>query len=359
MKKYKTINYLILLIICAFTLLGCNSKNISNVSASTNLKSNIEAQSENGNSLYTNNTFDSSNSVNVASATSLSIENIPKFTDKPYVTINNNEPFFEESDYTSTSFEKYSDLDNLGRCGLAFANIGQDLMPTEERGAIGMIKPSGWQTVKYDNVSGKYLYNRCHLIGYQLTAENANEKNLITGTRYLNIEGMLPFENMLADYIKETGNHVLYRVTPIYEGNNLLANGVLMEGKSVEDNGSGICFNIFAYNNQPGISINYANGDSFLLKSSESKIDESATNTAIDTNSKSEKKSTEESTNQSTVNTSDADSSTYILNTNSHKFHLPTCSSVKRMSDSNKEEVTATRDELIKEGYEPCKICNP
>eukprot|EP00831_Metopus_contortus_P083013 TRINITY_DN9106_c0_g1_i3.p1 TRINITY_DN9106_c0_g1~~TRINITY_DN9106_c0_g1_i3.p1 ORF type:complete len:203 (-),score=17.80 TRINITY_DN9106_c0_g1_i3:180-788(-) len=156
--------------------------------------------------------------------------------------------FFKESDYTSTSFEKYSDLDSLGRCSVAFSNIGKDLMPTKKREAIGMIKPSGWQTVKYDNVDGKYLYNRCHLIGYQLTAENANEKNLITGTRYLNIEGMLPFENMVADYIKETGNHVLYRVTPIYDGNNLVADGVLMEGKSIEDKGKGICFNVFAYN---------------------------------------------------------------------------------------------------------------
>lgn len=194
----------------------------------------------------------------------ISMADIPEYAGQAYIAINNNIPDFEEADMTEISFEWYSDLDDLGRCGVAFANVGQDLMPTEERGSISQVKPSGWQSVKYDIVDGKYLYNRCHLIGYQLTAENANKKNLITGTRYLNIEGMLLFENMVADYVKETANHVLYRVTPIFEGNELVARGVQMEGYSVEDQGEAICFNVFAYNVQPGIVIDYRTGESWL-----------------------------------------------------------------------------------------------
>lgn len=200
------------------------------------------------------------------SEASFDLEEIPEFDGKtPYVTINNNIPNFNEEDLTTESFEKYSELDELGRCGVAFANIGLDTMPTEERESIGQIKPTGWQTVKYDCVDGKYLYNRCHLIGYQLTAENANKNNLITGTRYLNVDGMLPFENQVADYIEDTENHVLYRVTPIFEENNLIASGVQMEAKSVEDNGEGICFNVYIYNCQPGIEIDYLTGESKLI----------------------------------------------------------------------------------------------
>jgi len=186
------------------------------------------------------------------------------YSGEPYATLNDNQPGFSGSDMTTVSFEVYSDLDSLGRCGTAFANVGTDLMPTEERGSISQVKPTGWQTVKYDIVDGKYLYNRCHLIGYQLTAENANKKNLITGTRYMNVEGMLPFENMVADYIKETDNHVLYRVTPEFEGNNLVAKGVQIEAYSVEDEGEGICFNVYVYNVQPGVVIDYSTGDSWL-----------------------------------------------------------------------------------------------
>lgn len=199
-------------------------------------------------------------------AESYTITNIPEYEGKAYIEINNNEPNFEEKDINTVTFEKYSNLDNLGRCGIAFANISKELMPTSERGSIGMIKPSGWYTVKYDIVDGKYLYNRCHLIGYQLTGENANEKNLITCTRYMNTVGMLEFENKVADYIKTTNNHVLYRVTPIYENDNLLATGVQMEALSVEDNGEGIKFNVFVYNVQDGITINYQNGESYLNK---------------------------------------------------------------------------------------------
>ena len=197
---------------------------------------------------------------------SFNLEEVPEFEEhQPYVILNENNPNFNEEDLTTKSFEKYSELDELGRCGVAFANIGRDIMPTEERESIGQVKPTGWQVAKYDCVDGKYLYNRCHLIGYQLTAENANAKNLITGTRYMNVEGMLPFENQVAEYVKETGNHVLYRVTPIFEGNNLVANGVQIEAKSVEDDGDGILFNIYVYNNQPNIEIDYLTGKSKLI----------------------------------------------------------------------------------------------
>ena len=177
--------------------------------------------------------------------------------------INSNEPYFTDEDLTLEPFERFSDLDHLGRCGVAYANVCRELMPTEPRGEIGQVKPSGWHTVKYDWVDGKYLYNRCHLLGFQLTGENANKKNLITGTRYMNVDGMLPFENMIDDYVEETGNHVLYRVTPIFEGENLVANGVLMEALSVEDAGEGVRFNVFCYNAQPGVVIDYATGESW------------------------------------------------------------------------------------------------
>lgn len=229
---------------------------------------------------------------------------------------------------TTKSFEKYSELDNLGRCSVAYACVGKDIMPTEKRGAIGSVKPSGWHTVKYDCVDGKYLYNRCHLIGYQLTGENANNKNLITGTRYLNVEGMLPFENMVADYVKETDNHVLYRVTPIFKGENLLASGVQMEAKSVEDNGDGISFNVYCYNVQPDIVIDYKTGESWEV-GNEKSISESDTKI------------------------------TYILNTNTKKFHLKSCSSAKNLPDKNREEYRGNRNDLISKGYEPCKKCNP
>ena len=205
----------------------------------------------------------------VYDADNIGIENIEEvlgaveeFSGEPYVVINNNIPFFTEDDITDVSYEMYGEMDYLERCTVAEACIGEDIMPFEERGAIGHVKPSGWHTVKYNCVDGRYLYNRCHLIGYQLTGENANRENLITGTRYMNVEGMLPFENMVADYVKETGNHVMYRVTPLFEGENLLASGVVMEALSVEDNGEGICFNVYCYNAQPGIVIDYATGNS-------------------------------------------------------------------------------------------------
>ena len=201
--------------------------------------------------------------INSGSSSS-NMEDIVDYNGNSYVIVNDNNPYFKEEEYTTDSFEKYSELDSLGRCGVAYANISKELMPTEKRGSIGSIKPSGWHTVKYDHIDGKYLYNRCHLIGYQLTGENANEKNLITCTRSMNTKGMLQFENMVTKYIKDTGNHVLYRVTPVFEGNNLVATGVEMEAYSVEDNGKGIKFNVFVYNIEDGIIIDYKTGDSKL-----------------------------------------------------------------------------------------------
>lgn len=258
---------------------------------------------------------------------SYNLESIPEYTGDPYVVINENVPFFTESDFTEEAFETYSDLDELGRCGAAFANVGKETMPTEERGQIGMIKPSGWQTVKYDCVDGKYLYNRCHLIGYQLSAENANEKNLITGTRYLNVSGMLPFENMVADYIKNTGNHVLYRITPIYQDKNLVASGVLMEAQSVEDDTIRFC--VYCYNVQPGIQIDYATGKSSLAAGSEE------------------------------ASKAPDQEATYILNENSKKIHIPDCPSVQDTKPKNRKEYHGLLQELLDDGYTGCKNCNP
>ena len=282
----------------------------------------------------------------VAGAGAVKSEDIPAYSNSTYITLSDNTPSFKENELSVKSYEYYRPLDRLGRCGPAVACVGKDLMPTEERGAIGQIKPTGWHTVKYDCVDGKYLYNRCHLIGYQLSGENANERNLITGTRYLNIKGMLPFENMVADYVKETNNHVMYRVTPVFEGDNLLATGVKIEAYSVEDNGDGISFNVFCYNIQPGIVIDYATG--------ESRLAETATVT----------QSTQPATSKTYTSTSapyvnNDVSGTYILNTNTKKFHRPNCSSVKRMKESNKESYSGSRDSLIDRGYSPCKNCNP
>ena len=294
---------------------------------------------------------ESSAPTEITTASSFSLSDVPAYSGKAYISVNGNVPYFTAAELTTTSFETYSDLDTLGRCGVTYACIGQDLMPTKERGSIGMVKPTGWHTVRYDDlVDGKYLYNRCHLIGYQLTGENANTKNLITGTRYLNIEGMLPFENMVADYIQETNNHVLYRVTPIFEGNNLLANGVLMEGYSVEDKGAGVSYCVFAYNVQPGIEIDYATGESKLADGAQQ--EELKTATVTPTPSPEPEK-------QEPVTGSEASQADYILNTNTKKFHYPTCSSVNDMKEKNKQEFFGTRDEAISNGYSPCGRCKP
>lgn len=294
---------------------------------------------------------ESSAPTEITTASSFSLSDVPAYSGKAYTSVNGNVPYFTAAELTTTSFETYSDLDTLGRCGVTYACIGQDLMPTKERGSIGMVKPTGWHTVRYDDlVDGKYLYNRCHLIGYQLTGENANTQNLITGTRYLNIEGMLPFENMVADYIQETNNHVLYRVTPIFEGNNLLANGVLMEGYSVEDKGAGVSYCVFAYNVQPGIEIDYSTGESKLADGAQQEEQKTATVTPTPS---------PEPEKQEPVTGSEASQADYILNTNTKKFHYPTCSSVNDMKEKNKQEFFGTRDETIALGYSPCGRCKP
>lgn len=206
--------------------------------------------------------------INTDTKQSFDIDSVPEFAGKAYVEIDNNKPHFSEEEINiKDGYESYSKLDKYGRCGVAFAKVGKATMPTEKRGSIGMIKPTGWHTIRYDNlIKDKYLYNRCHLIGYQLTGENANEKNLITGTRYLNVTGMLPFENEVAEYIENTNNNVLYRATPIFVGDELVARGVHLEAFSIEDNGKGISFNVYCYNNQPNIAIDYKTGESKALK---------------------------------------------------------------------------------------------
>lgn len=267
-----------------------------------------------------------------ASAVSVSLEEVPAYSGSPYVELDGNLPGFSLEERTTDSFETYSTLDALGRCGPAYACIGQDLMPTEDRESISSVRPTGWVQAEYDFVEGGSLYNRCHLIGFQLTGENANEENLITGTRYMNVEGMLPFENMVADYIKETGNHVLYRAIPIFEGENLVASGVVMEAFSVEDEGEGVCFHVYVYNVQPGVEIDYATGESWETGDSASSALESQ------------------------AEEQEAD---YVLNTSSKKFHRPDCPSVDSMSGKNRQEYHGTREELIAQGYEPCGSCNP
>ena len=248
----------------------------------------------------------------------------PQYTGELYVAVNDNQPNFTDSDRKAEPYEFYSDLDELGRCGYAMACLQQKLMPTEDRTAIGHVKPSGWQSVQYDFVEGKYLFNRSHLIGFQLAGENDNEKNLITGTRYFNATGMLIFENMVADYLKETGNRVLYRVTPFYEGNDLVAKGVYMEAWSVEDQGEGICFHVFVFNVQPGVIIDYATG--------ESKVDDEYFN---------------------------KDAEDYILNTNSKRFHKPSCADAASMKAENRQEVHVSRELLTAQGYKACGSCKP
>ncbi len=260
----------------------------------------------------------------------IDINNLPVYDGSPFAALNGNEPSFGADEITDKAFENYAKLDKYGRCGTTFACVGRETMPTEPRGDISSVKPSGWNNVKYDAslVDGGYIYNRCHLLGFQLTGENANEKNLITGTRYMNVDGMLPFENMVADYIKETGNHVILRVTPVFVGNELVARGVVMEAYSVEDEGDGIYYNVYCFNVQPGIDIDYATGESKLGA-------------------------------QNGNNDSNASGITYVLNTNTKKFHYPDCASAKKISDKNREETDKTREELIAMGYSPCGNCDP
>lgn len=315
---------------------GCVSTDLSGTEGAGHAAGAVVAGEDSSGALGSKDKVDGPQEDLVNNNSYVSLDAIPAYDGKAYVAVNNNEPFFTDSDMTTTAFENYSDLDSLGRCGVAYANICKDIMPTEERGKIGMIKPSGWHTVKYDVIKDRYLYNRCHLIGYQLAGENANPKNLITGTRYLNVEGMLPFENLVADYVNNTGNHVLYRVTPMFSGSNLVANGVLIEAKSVEDNGGGILFNVYCYNVQPGVGINYENGDSWLdgtTGSASSGSDSSAAE-------------------NSAADSSNSETMVHITATGK-KYHRAGCRTLK------KSDTEVTLDEAKSMGLSPCGICNP
>lgn len=315
---------------------GCASTDLSGTEGAGHAAGAVVAGEDSSGALGSKDKADGPQEDLVNNNSYVSLDAIPAYDGKAYVAVNNNEPFFTDSDMTTTAFENYSDLDSLGRCGVAYANICKDIMPTEERGKIGMIKPSGWHTVKYDVIKDRYLYNRCHLIGYQLAGENANPKNLITGTRYLNVEGMLPFENLVADYVNNTGNHVLYRVTPMFSGSNLVANGVLIEAKSVEDNGGGILFNVYCYNVQPGVGINYENGDSWLdgtTGSASSGADSSAAE-------------------NSAADSSNSETMVHITATGK-KYHRAGCRTLK------KSDTEVTLDEAKSMGLSPCGICNP
>lgn len=315
---------------------GCASTDLSGTEGAGHAAGAVVAGEDSSGALGSKDKVDGPQDDLVNNNSYVSLDAIPAYDGKAYVAVNNNEPFFTDSDMTTTAFENYSDLDSLGRCGVAYANICKDIMPTEERGKIGMIKPSGWHTVKYDVIKDRYLYNRCHLIGYQLAGENANPKNLITGTRYLNVEGMLPFENLVADYVNNTGNHVLYRVTPMFSGSNLVANGVLIEAKSVEDNGGGILFNVYCYNVQPGVGINYENGDSWLdgtTGSASSGSDSSAAENSV-------------------ADSSNSETMVHITATGK-KYHRAGCRTLK------KSDTEVTLDEAKSMGLSPCGICNP
>lgn len=325
-KFKKTLIMIIGVLLCLSGFMGCSST----YDPSTDSKGQSVEDSNSNNILLTNpNTNDD-----------ISISNIPEYSGEDYIILNNNIPNFSDSDLTTTSFEEYSPLDSLGRCGVAFANIGTDIMPTEKRESISSVKPSGWKSAEYptDVIKGKYLYNRSHLIGFQLTAENANERNLITGTRYFNATLMLPYENMVADYIKETNNHVLYRVTPVFKGNNLVATGVQIEAKSVEDNGEGIEFNVFIYNIQPGITIDYATGDSALSGEEITKTEPSNT-------------SSNPTTNNSNTSTSSTEKTVIRGNSNSKIYHCPGQRDYENMADSKFLVNFNSEQEAIDAGY--------
>lgn len=355
---------------------GCASSNLAGTEGAGQTAGAVVAGEDSSGALGSKDTADAGKPQDelVNNNSYVSLDAIPAYDGKAYVAVNNNEPFFTDSDMTTTAFENYSDLDSLGRCGVAYANICKEIMPTEKRGKIGMIKPSGWHTVKYDVIKDRYLYNRCHLIGYQLAGENANPENLITGTRYLNVEGMLPFENLVADYVNNTGNHVLYRVTPMFSGSNLVANGVLIEAKSVEDNGGGILFNVYCYNVQPGVGINYENGDSWLDGTapqeqsaqtgaaqnggSQSSDGSSAGASAGDTGSSGGTTGSASSgSDSSAVENSAADSSnseTMVhITATGKKYHRAGCRTLK------KSDTEVTLDEAKSMGLSPCGICNP
>lgn len=329
-KKRRTYGFLTgLLLILSVCLTSCGNQGQTDSGKDSNTQSGTKVAAEDH----------SAEEKGSDSESYVTVDDVPAYSGEPYVEVNDNQPEFTEEELTTVSYEDYSELDELGRCQLAEACIGQDLMPTEARESISSVKPTGWKNKSYDTVDGGYVYNRCHLIGFQLTGENANEENLITGTRYMNVEGMLPFEDEVAAYIKETDNHVMYRVTPVFEGDDLIASGVQMQAESVEDDGAGISFNVYVYNVQPYVVIDYRTGENW----EGDEIAEPEGKWADGTEAE----------------PSDTKEQMYILNKNTKKFHKPECSGAKKIKAKNKGEYTGSRQTLIDEGYEPCGNCNP
>lgn len=329
-KKRRTYGFLTgLLLILSVCLTSCGNQGQTDSGKDSNTQSGTKVAAEDH----------SAEEKGSDSESYVTVDDVPAYSGEPYVEVNDNQPEFTEEELTTVSYEDYSELDELGRCQTAEACIGQDLMPTEARESISSVKPTGWRNKSYDTVDGGYVYNRCHLIGFQLTGENANEENLITGTRYMNVEGMLPFEDEVAAYIKETDNHVMYRVTPVFEGDDLVASGVQMQAESVEDDGVGISFNVYVYNVQPYVVIDYKTGENW----EGDEIAEPEGKWADGTEAE----------------PSDTKEQMYILNKNTKKFHKPECSGAKKIKAKNKGEYTGSRQTLIDEGYEPCGNCNP
>ena len=329
-KKRRTYGFLTgLLLILSVCLTSCGNQGQTDSGKDSNTQSGTKVAAEDH----------SAEEKGSDSESYVTVDDVPAYSGEPYVEVNDNQPEFTEEELTTVSYEEYSELDELGRCQSAEACIGQDLMPTETRESISSVKPTGWKNKSYDTVDGGYVYNRCHLIGFQLTGENANEENLITGTRYMNVEGMLPFEDEVAAYIKETDNHVMYRVTPVFEGDDLIASGVQMQAESVEDDGAGISFNVYVYNVQPYVVIDYRTGENW----EGDEIAEPEGKWADGTEAE----------------PSDTKEQMYILNKNTKKFHKPECSGAKKIKAKNKGEYTGSRQTLINEGYEPCGNCNP
>lgn len=312
-------------------------------------KVSLSADSSSGSDSYS---VSSSSSADAAASHAFTYSMVPPYDGVPSVKINDDKPFFDKSALTLEPFENYSKRDELGRCGAAYANVCRELMPTETRGVIGSIHPTGWHTVKYAGIEGNYLYNRCHLIAYRLTGENDNEDNLITGTRYMNVDGMQPYETQVSEYVESTGHHVHYRATPVFFDDDLLARGVLIEAQSVEDDKIHFCR--FCYNVQPGIIIDYSDGSSngpeFVGSDAEAPAESKGTSEAAPSRELPVVSPSKESR---------GNVRTYILNTNTNKFHYPECESVPKIKDKNKKEVEATREEIIAQGYEPCQNCDP
>lgn len=348
----------------------------------------------------------SSGNSQVSNPAAVQIADIPEYSGALCINVNDGEPGFTDDDFKRGAFMEFSDLDFEGRCGVAFARIGTDTLSNAPRGDISQVHPSGWEQHRYDFVDQEMLYNRSHLIAHQLCGEDANEKNLITGTRTMNSVGMTYYENIVANYVKQTGNHVLYRVTPIFAANDLVARGVQMEAESIEDGGQAVRFNVFVYNVEPGVEIDYVTGKSWESSdvphvatggeatttgastapnatgkeasgaSTKSPNGNARSESANNTTSKGDAENGQTNQANNAAGSSDAKnpnngagseegsatsygSQEYVLNTKSMKFHCPACSSVNDIADNNKQEATATRDELISEGYSPCKQCNP